>query len=211
MEIFLEAEHNSYQFTSIASNSEALYKQQNSKFFGFAYPVSSEDDVKTELNGLREIYPDASHHCFAYQLGKDGGNFRINDDGEPGNSAGAPIYRAIQAANITNVLVVVVRYFGGKKLGVPGLIEAYGEAARLCLDAATRVVKEPMIRFRLKSTEKLDYKVYEFASRYGVNVLLAPVVVGSDFTMEVKISEWENIKKMLEDLPNIFSFETNLV
>jgi len=112
-------------FLTIAQPKEALFKDRGSKFFGFGFPVDNEEDVKFYLQNLREIHPKATHHCYAYRLGLDRNNFRANDDGEPAGSAGKPILNVLYAQNLTNVLVVVVRYFGGSLLGVPGLINAY--------------------------------------------------------------------------------------
>jgi putative IMPACT (imprinted ancient) family translation regulator len=111
-----------------------LFKEKNSKFFGYAFPVTSEIEVKTYLENLKTEHFSARHWCYAYQIGTEVIKFRANDDGEPSNSAGMPIYGQIQSFDITNVLVVVVRYFGGVKLGVGGLISAYKTTAQLTLE-----------------------------------------------------------------------------
>lgn len=120
-------------FLTIASAGEGLYKEKKSKFLSFAYPVQNEDQIKEILQTLRKQYFDARHHCYAYLLGETMENFRANDDGEPNHSAGDPILGQIRAKGLTNVLVVVVRYFGGTKLGVGGLIQAYRMAAQEAL------------------------------------------------------------------------------
>ena len=117
------------EFLTISYASEGLYKAKGSKFLAFAYPVSSEEEVKEKLDFLRKKYFDARHHCYAYRLGADGERYRANDDGEPANSSGKPILGQLIARNLTNVLVVVVRYFGGILLGVGGLAQAYKQAA----------------------------------------------------------------------------------
>jgi uncharacterized YigZ family protein len=127
-------EEDSYR--TIASRAHGSFRDKASKFIGIAIPVSSEEVVKKELLGLRKEYHDANHHCYAYRLGADGAVFRFNDDGEPSGSAGKPIYGQILSTGVTNVLVVVVRYFGGTKLGIPGLINAYKTSAREALDQA---------------------------------------------------------------------------
>ncbi len=114
---------------TLSDNSEGLYKEKGSKFLSFAFPVSNEDEIKEKLDFLRKEYYDARHHCYAYILGKDKVIFRANDDGEPNHSAGDPILGQIRSNELTNVLIVVVRYFGGVKLGVGGLISAYKIAA----------------------------------------------------------------------------------
>lgn len=116
-------------FLSLKHESEGLYKEKGSKFLAFAYPVSDEQEIKEKLDTLRKKYYDARHHCYAYMLGKNRGNFRANDDGEPNHSAGDPILGQIRSNELTNVLIVVIRYFGGTKLGVGGLISAYKTAA----------------------------------------------------------------------------------
>lgn len=116
-------------FLTIASPSEGMYKEKGSKFLAFAYPVSSEEEIKEHITLLKKKYYDARHHCYAYVLGKDKAQFRANDDGEPSSTAGKPILGQLYAADVSNVLIVVVRYFGGKKLGVGGLITAYKTSA----------------------------------------------------------------------------------
>ena len=113
----------------MAKKTEGFYKEKGSKFLAFAFPVSSEEEIKEQILVLKKEYYDARHHCYAYILGKDAAHYRANDDGEPGHSAGDPILGQIRSHNLTDVLIVVVRYFGGTKLGVGGLIHAYKTAA----------------------------------------------------------------------------------
>lgn len=124
-------------YRSIKSPSEGLFKDRGSKFISFAYPVQNEEDIKSHLQDLRKLHHTARHHCFAFRLGADKLQFRANDDGEPANTGGKPILGQIQSRDLTNVLVVVVRYFGGTLLGVSGLINAYRQAAADALDHAT--------------------------------------------------------------------------
>jgi uncharacterized YigZ family protein len=127
--------------TLAEATEEQLFKEKNSKFLGYAYPVTAEDEVKPILVVLRKQHPNAVHFCYAYQLGAEQFTYRANDDGEPSGSAGTPIYGQIQSFGITNVLVVIVRYYGGVKLGVGGLISAYKTAAQLSLESATIIEK----------------------------------------------------------------------
>ncbi|MGS2739609.1 IMPACT family protein [Sinomicrobium sp. M5D2P17] len=115
---------------------EVLFKDKNSKFFGYAYPVHTEDEAKEYIDLLRKKHHAARHWCYAWQLGTENIQFRANDDGEPNNSAGMPIYGQVQSFEVTNILIVVVRYFGGVKLGVGGLINAYRTAAQMALEAS---------------------------------------------------------------------------
>lgn len=119
---------------------EVLFKDRGSKFFGYAFPVQNEEQVKEHIEALKKKHHTARHWCYAYQLGKTYDQYRANDDGEPSNSAGMPIYGQLQSFELTNTLVVVVRYFGGTKLGVGGLINAYRTAAQLALDES-KIVK----------------------------------------------------------------------
>jgi uncharacterized YigZ family protein len=128
-------------YLTIAHPSEAVYKEKKSQFLAFAYPVLTETDVKEWLQTLRKQYYDARHHCYAYVLGENQDTFRANDDGEPNHSAGDPILGQIRARNLTQVLVMVVRYFGGVKLGVGGLAQAYKTAASEALDQAEIIEK----------------------------------------------------------------------
>jgi len=140
--------------TITSPSSEILFKEKNSKFYGYAFPVTTEEEIKTHLDLLKKQHQGAVHFCYAFQLGTETTIFRANDDGEPSNSAGMPIYGQIQSFNLTNVLVVVVRFFGGVKLGVGGLISAYRTAAKMALDASKII--ETTIDVLLKI--KFDYK-----------------------------------------------------
>ena len=126
-------------YLTIEDPAEGLFRDRGSKFQAFAYPIVSENDIKPLLATLRTIHPKANHHCWAMRLGTDRSVFRINDDGEPSGTAGRPILNTLLSRNLTNVLVVVVRYFGGTLLGVPGLINAYRTAAEEALNTAVVV------------------------------------------------------------------------
>lgn len=116
-------------YKTIETTSEGLYKEKGSKFIAYAFPVTCEDEIKEQIEKLKKEYYDARHHCYAYMLGADKKDFRANDDGEPSSTAGKPILGQILSADLTNILIVVIRYFGGTKLGVSGLIHAYKTAA----------------------------------------------------------------------------------
>ena len=142
-------------FKTIASPStEILFKEKNSKFFGYAFPVTTEEEIKSHLEQLRKQHFGAGHFCYAFQLGTESIYFRANDDGEPSNSAGMPIYGQIQSFGLTNVLVVVVRFFGGIKLGVGGLISAYKTAAQMALEESEIIEKTIDVHFQIF----FDYK-----------------------------------------------------
>jgi uncharacterized YigZ family protein len=131
-----------FSYKTIESETEGLYKEKGSKFYALAFPVENEEEIKSKLDGLRKKYFDARHHCYAYRIGTAGEKVRANDDGEPNHSAGDPILGQIRSKELTNTLIVVVRYFGGIKLGVGGLIAAYRSAAESALSNARIVEKE---------------------------------------------------------------------
>ena len=133
---------------------EVLFKEKSSKFFGYAFPVNSQEEIKTHLEHLKKKHFGAVHFCYAYQIGTEKIEFRANDDGEPSNSAGMPIYGQIQSFELTNILIVVVRYFGGTKLGVGGLISAYKTTAQMTLEAAEIIDKTIDVNFNIS----FDYK-----------------------------------------------------
>ena len=137
-------------YRSIEAASEGLFKDNGSRFIALAYPVESEDQVKEIVAGLKKEYHDARHHCYAYRLGHRGDRFRANDDGEPSGSAGRPILGQIDAAGLSDILVVVVRYFGGIKLGIPGLIRAYKTSTADALAKAGVVEKVAGLSFRVR-------------------------------------------------------------
>ena len=136
-------------YASIAGRSDGLFKDNGSRFIAQAYPVESEEEVKEIVGSLKKEYHDARHHCFAYRLGLDGSRWRANDDGEPSGSAGRPILGQIDAAGLSDILVVVIRYFGGIKLGIPGLIRAYKTSTANALEQPTVVEKVAGKDYRL--------------------------------------------------------------
>ncbi len=150
--------NDTYRTITTASDA-SLFKDKNSKFYGYAFPVLNEQSIKLHLEDLKKRHHSARHWCYAYQLGTEKTTYRANDDGEPSNSAGQPIYGQIQSFDITNVLIVVVRYFGGVKLGVGGLINAYRTAAQLALENANiiekTINKEYNITFDYKNMNKV--------------------------------------------------------
>jgi uncharacterized YigZ family protein len=142
-------------YKSIAEPSKGSYKEKGSKFFAFAFPVISEEEVKEKLAKLRKEYHDARHHCYAYRLGFDKSVFRINDDGEPSGTAGRPIFGQILSHDLTMILIVVIRYFGGIKLGVPGLINAYKAATIDALNKTSIITKTVLEEYQVR----FDYTV----------------------------------------------------
>lgn len=150
---FMEPIPDSY-LTLNTPSEEVIYKVKGSKFLGYCYPILNETEVSKHIDRLKKEHHQARHHCYAYQLGVEQIQYRIQDDGEPSGTAGLPIYGQIQSFEVTNILVVVVRYFGGTKLGVGGLISAYKECARLALENCEIITKTINHTFELR----FDYK-----------------------------------------------------
>ena len=148
-----------------------LYKEKNSKFFGYAYPITSELEVRKHLEQLKIDHFSARHWCYAYQIGTENIKFRANDDGEPSNSAGMPIYGQIQSFGLTNVLVVVVRFFGGVKLGVGGLISAYKTAAQMALEESVIQEKTIDVQFQISFDYKNMNKVMRIIKEKNLEII----------------------------------------
>ncbi len=175
---------------------EILFKEKNSKFFGYAFPVTSDDEVKNWIDPLRKKHFGAGHFCYAYQIGTQKINFRANDDGEPSNTAGMPIYGQIQSHELTNILVVVVRFFGGTKLGVGGLISAYKTAAQLAIEAA--VITEKTINVSYLIT--FDYKNMNKVMRVIKEKNLEIVSQKMELSCEIEIATRKKNAEIIFDI-----------
>jgi uncharacterized YigZ family protein len=168
---------------------ETLFKDRNSKFFGYAFPVLNEKDVKTAIDGLKKKHHSARHFCYAWQFGTEKIRFRANDDGEPNNSAGMPIYGQIQAFGVTNIVIVSVRYFGGTKLGIGGLINAYKSSAQLALEASQIVEKTIDIHFQLSFGYDLMNKVMRIVKEKQLNIISQKLELDCQYIISVRKSE----------------------
>ena len=180
------------------SSSEILFKEKNSKFFGYAFPIANEEDVKIHLEQLKELHFSARHWCYAYQIGVEKISFRANDDGEPNNSAGMPIYGQIQSFEVTNILIVVVRYFGGVKLGVGGLISAYKIAAQMTLENAQIIEKTIDVNFQLTFDYKNMNKVMRVIKEKNLKIVFQKMEMNCELIISSR-------KKNAEEVFNIFS------
>ena len=176
-----------FSYLTIEGSSEGSYKEKGSKFLGFAYPVQSEDDVKSKIQELKKKYFDARHHCFAYVLGADKKRFRAFDDGEPNHSAGDPILGQIRSNDLTNVLIVVVRYFGGTKLGVGGLISAYKRAAEECIGNAIIVEREVTEEIKLSYEFSASAEVMRLVKEFDIIIRSQDFGDGGSLTGELKL------------------------
>lgn len=174
-------------YRSIPASAEGLFKDNGSRFISFAFPVETEEEVKDIVADLKKKYHDARHHCYAYRLGYLGDKFRANDDGEPSSSAGRPILGQIDSRGLSDVLVVVVRYFGGIKLGIPGLIRAYKTSTAEALDKAGSVEKIAGKWFGLR---------FGYESMNSVMKVLKDMELrqrGQDFGAECSLQVWVRI------------------
>lgn len=169
--------------------SEVLFKEKGSKFFGYAFPVSSEDEIRAYLDALKAQHHSARHWCYAWQLGTEKQRHRANDDGEPSNSAGMPIYGQIQSFELTNTLVVIVRYFGGTKLGVGGLIQAYKTAAQMALEASPVVERTIDTEFLLEFQYKDMSHVMRVIKEKNLNLLNQEMGMDCRITVSIRKSE----------------------
>ena len=177
-----------------------LYKDKNSKFYGYAYPIKNEEEAKEHLEALKKQHHSARHLCYAYQLGTESIIYRVSDDGEPNNSAGTPIYGQIKSFDVTNILIVIVRYFGGVKLGVGGLINAYRTTALLTLEASDIIEK----------TINIDYEIsFDYVNLNKVMRVIKEnnlVVINQKMDLNCKIL----IAIRKKEAPSIFEKFNNL-
>lgn len=182
-------------YLTIKDTSEGLYKEKGSKFFAYAYPVDNETDVKEHIDNLKKKYYDAKHHCFAYILGPDGEHYRANDDGEPNHSAGDPILGQIRSKELTRVLVVVVRYFGGTKLGIPGLINAYKMAAADALDRAE--IEEKLITETIEI--KFEYQemnnVMRIIKEFDLEIIDQSMEMDCRMRLRIRLKQLDEVRK----------------
>lgn len=196
-----------YDYQTIEQPIENVFiKEKGSKFIGFAYPVLSEMEVKNVLAKIQELHPKATHHCYAYRLGLNGENYRINDDGEPSGSAGLPIYNQLLAHDITNVLVISVRYFGGTKLGVGGLVKTYKESAKATLDEAKIVIKELESTIEIKFNFAQQNTIFSLLNKFDGKIINFDAQENCTIIVAVKTSQKENISDILSEMYQV-SFE----
>jgi len=177
---------------------EILFKEKNSKFFGYSFPIQNEAEVKPIIEGLRKQHPHAVHYCYAYQTGTSTLLYRANDDGEPSNTAGMPIYGQIQSFGLTNVLVVIVRIFGGVKLGVGGLISAYRTAAQMTLQSSEIIEKTIDIHFQIAFDYKNINKVMRVIKEKGVEIVSQKM----EMSCEIEIGIRKKNAEMIFDIFN---------
>jgi len=193
-------------YNTIAHPSEeTLFKEKNSKFFGYAFPIESEEEVKPIIDLLKKQHPNAGHYCYAYQIGTEFISYRANDDGEPSNTAGTPIYGQIQSFDITNVLIVVVRIFGGVKLGVGGLISAYKTSAQLTLETCEIIEKTIDIHFQITFDYKNMNKVMRVIKEKKLDIVSQDMEINEDTNLPIGKIVIKTRKKNAEMVFDIFT------
>ncbi|MFD2098362.1 IMPACT family protein [Flagellimonas iocasae] len=182
---------------------EILYKDRKSKFFAQAFPIASEDDVKPFIEELRKKHHTANHVCYAWQLGAQARSYRANDDGEPNNSAGMPIYGQLQSFDVTNILVTVTRIFGGTKLGVGGLIQAYRTAAQMALENANIMERVVESQFKLNFGYPEMDKVMRAIKQKNLNIVSQKMEMDCELVISVRLSEAEDIQQLFGEMQEV--------
>lgn len=198
-------ENDTYKTLSSPSE-ETLFKEKNSKFFGYAFPIISEEEVKPLLEEVKKQHHSARHWCYAFQLGTDKVHYRANDDGEPNNTAGMPIYGQIQSFGVTNVLVVVVRYFGGVKLGVGGLISAYRTSAQMALETSDIVEKTIDVHYTIKFSYAVMNKVMRVIKEKNLDIISQKMEMDCEITIATRK---KNAPMVLEAFESLYEISIN--
>lgn len=193
-----------YDYKTIAKPVEnVLLKEKGSKFIGFAFPVNSESELKAALEKIRSEHPKATHHCYAFRMGLNGENYRANDDGEPSGSAGLPIYNQLLAHEITNVLVISVRYYGGTKLGVSGLVKAYKECAKITLEEAEIITRELETEITVQFNFDQQNIIFTVLSKFDAKILNFETLEKCSIKASLKLSEKDNLVEKLSEMQHI--------
>lgn len=187
------------EYQTLITTGESLFKDKGSKFFGYAFPVADEEEIKRILEEVRGLHPKARHHCFAWRLGYEGENYRANDDGEPSGSAGKPILNALISCEVTFVLVIVVRYFGGTLLGVPGLIHAYKQATAEALAATEKEVRTMNTPVRIDYDFEQTNAVMQLIKKLNLTVKEQTFEERCGVVLEVRNAYIEKIREELRD------------
>ena len=190
-------------YYTIEKEATAEFKDRGSKFIGYAFPVGSVDGFKEKLNEVKKLHPKATHHCFAYRLGLDGNTFRVSDDGEPSGSAGRPILGQIDSKELVNVLVIVVRYFGGTLLGVPGLINAYKSAAALALQTTPLVQRQVEQELLVQFDYTQLNEIMRVVKQYNGRVISQEMQLFCSMKLAVPRNRCTEINYILKELRNV--------
>lgn len=198
-----EAIKESEYYNTIEAPGTAEFKDRGSKFIAYAYPIAEVNDFKEKLAALKKEHPKAVHHCFAYRLGLDGNTFRVSDDGEPSGTAGRPILGQIDSKQATNILIVVVRYFGGTLLGVPGLINAYKMVSSMVLQVTAVVPKPVLISYRVQFDYTQMNDVMKLVKQFECTVLKQETQLFCSVEIGVPKNRQEELLYKLRDLRGV--------
>lgn len=190
-------------YFTIKTPSEGIYKEKGSKFIAFAYPIYSEEEFKEHLAQLKKDYHDARHHCYAFRLGLSENEYRYSDDGEPNNSAGKPIYGQLLSSNITNIAIIIIRYFGGTKLGVGGLITAYKEAAKDAISNAKIVKRTVNHYYKIKFDYLAMSDVMGFVKLNNINITNQVFENSCLIEFNIRIQKAEQMISELEKIEDV--------
>lgn len=190
-------------YHTLAYPSEGIFKDRGSKFLYFAFPVTSEEDIKGKLADIRKTYFDASHQSYAWALGREATAFRANDDGEPNHSAGDPILGQIKSHHLTNVLIVVVRYFSGTKLGVSGLIQAYRSAAALAIVENEIIIEWTKIKIEIAFPYQVMNEVMKVVKAHQLEILSQEMMLDCKMTLSLREGLKETVVAKLEEIENL--------
>ena len=190
-------------YLTLSKTSEGLYKDRSSKFFYFSFPVKTEDEIKEKLSELRKTYYDARHHCYAYIIGKEGDIFRAVDDGEPNHSAGDPILGQIRSNNLTNTLIVVVRYFGGTKLGMSGLIQAYKTSAALAIEENEIVEEKVMETVKIQFEYPTMNEVMKLVKSMDLTIVDQEMELACKMDLEFRMGIKNQLLESLSEIENL--------
>ena len=182
---------------------ETLFKEKGSKFFGYAFPVSTEEEVKKHIEEIRKLHHGARHWCYAYRLGAEGKVYRMNDDGEPSNAAGKPIYGQLLAFDVTNVLVVVARYFGGVKLGVGGMIQSYRASAELSLQVADIIEKEIKRQVQVSVSYAHMNSLMRLIKELNLEVISSNMEIECKYVLSCNIKKYPQVLTRLKENHNL--------
>lgn len=190
-------------YKTIEQPATAEYKDRGSKFIAFAYPIETVEDFKKHLLSLKKEHPKAVHHCFAYRIGTDGNNFRVSDDGEPSGSAGKPMLGQLDSKEVTNVAVIVVRYFGGSLLGVPGLINAYKTVTSLVLQVTPIVQKQIEVKYIIHFDYTQMNEVMMLMKQCNCSVISQEMQLFCNITAGIPKSRLTEVLYRLKELQNV--------
>jgi uncharacterized YigZ family protein len=190
-------------YSTIEQSAIAEYKDRGSRFMAHAYPINSADDFKKYLQELKKEHPKAVHHCFAYRIGLDGNQFRVSDDGEPSGTAGKPILGQLDSKGLTNICIIVVRYFGGTLLGVPGLINAYKTAAALVLQVVPLVQKPVIKKFSLHFDYTQMNEIMIILKHLQVEVIRQESQLFCTMQVAVPVSKVEELQYRINNLRDV--------